>query len=75
MPKDFARPEPSLVPIARPRCPTCQGHMMLTRIEPGHNGPDLRTFECSKCGHSYKALTESPTQSAKAQWQEPQSAS
>src|SRR6185312_8225296 len=46
MPEANARPEPSLIPILRPRCPTCQGRMMLTCIEPGCNGPDLQTFEC-----------------------------
>jgi hypothetical protein len=58
MPEIFVRPEPSLIPIARPRCPTCQGRMMLTRIEPGRNSPDLRTFECSKCELVYKVLAE-----------------
>ena len=56
MPERFARPEPSLIPIVRPRCPTCQDRMMLTCIERGRNGPDLRTFECSKCELAYKAL-------------------
>ncbi|AHY54102.1 hypothetical protein BJS_01486 [Bradyrhizobium japonicum SEMIA 5079] len=49
MPEIFARPEPSLIPIARPRCPKCQGRMTLTRIESDHGHPDLRTFECSNC--------------------------
>jgi hypothetical protein len=40
--------------------------MMLIRIESGPNGPDLRTFECSKCEHAYQALAEDPTKSAKA---------
>jgi hypothetical protein len=34
MPEIFARTEPSLIPIARPRCPKCQGRMTPTRIEP-----------------------------------------
>jgi hypothetical protein len=41
--------------------------MMLTCIEPGRNGPDLRTFECAKCEHVYNVLAEDPTQSAEAQ--------
>jgi hypothetical protein len=41
--------------------------MMLTQIEPGRNGPDLRTFECSKCEHVYKVLAEDPTKSAERQ--------
>jgi len=49
--------EPSLLPIERPRCPKCQGRMMLARIEPGPNGSDLRTFECAKCDHIHKMLS------------------
>jgi hypothetical protein len=44
----YTRPEPSLLPIERPRCPKCQGRMMLARIEPSPDGSDLRTFECPK---------------------------
>jgi hypothetical protein len=65
VPEAYARIEPSLIPILRPRCPTCQGRMMLTCIEPGYNGPDLRIFECSKCGHVYKAPAEDPMKSAR----------
>ena len=38
VPEANARPEPSLVRIPRPRCPTCQGRTMLICIEPGRNG-------------------------------------
>jgi len=52
MPEAYNRPEPSLLPIERPRCPRCHGRMMLARIEPGAAaGSDLRTFECPKCEH------------------------
>jgi transposase-like protein len=64
MPETYALPEPSLIPIVRPRCPTCQARMMLTRIEPGCNGPDLRTFECSNCEHVYNVLAEELMKSA-----------
>ena len=53
-----ARLEPTLIPMLRPLCPACQGRLMLTCIEPGCDGPDLRIFECSKCGHIYKAPAE-----------------
>jgi hypothetical protein len=33
MPEAYSRPEPSLLPIERPRCPACQGRMMLARID------------------------------------------
>jgi len=66
MPETYRRPDPSLIPTPRPVCPTCQGRMMLTCIKPGYNGPDLRIFECSKCGHSYKVPTEDPMKSANA---------
>jgi hypothetical protein len=59
MPEIFARPEPSLIPIARPRCPKCQSRMTLTRIEPDHNNPDLRTFECPECEFVYKLASTS----------------
>jgi hypothetical protein len=39
MPNAHIRPEPSLLPIERPRCPKCQGRMMLARIECGPAGP------------------------------------
>jgi len=65
MPETYALPEPSLIPIVRPRCPTCQARMMLTRIEPGCIGPDLRTFECSNCEHVYNVLAEDPMKSAR----------
>jgi hypothetical protein len=67
MPRAHTRPEPSLLPIERPRCPECQGRMMLARIEPGPDGSDLRTFECSKCEHVHKVLAEDPMKSATVQ--------
>jgi hypothetical protein len=33
MPQIHTRSEPSLLPIDRPRCPKCQGRMMLARID------------------------------------------
>jgi hypothetical protein len=68
VPQTYTRPDPSLLPIERPRCPTCQGRMMLARIEPGPNGSDLRTFECCKCEHVHKVLAEGPMKSATVQW-------
>ena len=59
MSEAYARLEPTLIPmLLRPLCPACQGRMMLTCIERGCDGPDLRIFECSKCGHIYKAPAE-----------------
>jgi hypothetical protein len=58
MSEAYVRPEPSLIPILRPRCAMCQGRTMLTCIEPACDGPEFRIFECSKCGHVYKAPTE-----------------
>jgi ssDNA-binding Zn-finger/Zn-ribbon topoisomerase 1 len=68
MPQAHVRPDPSLLPIERPRCPKCQGRMMLSRIEPGPGGSDLPTFECAKCGQVHKLLAEDPMKSAKVQW-------
>jgi hypothetical protein len=64
MPEPYRRPDPSLLPIERPRCPECQGRMMLARIEPGPNHSDLRTFECPKCEYVQKMLVEDPMKSS-----------
>ncbi len=66
MPEMYTRPDPSLIPIPRPFCPMCRGRMMLTCIQPGCDGPDLRIFECSKCEHVYKVSAEDPMKSAGA---------
>jgi transposase-like protein len=59
-------PESSLTLIERPRCPRCQLRMMLVGIKPSFAGPDLRTFECSKCELTYNALAADPMKSNKA---------
>jgi hypothetical protein len=69
MPQSQTRPEPSLLPIERPRCPKCQsGRMMLARITPGPNHSDLRTFECLKCDYVHKVVVEDPLKSAGTGW-------
>jgi hypothetical protein len=60
--------EPSLLPIERPRCPKCQGRMMLARIEPGPDHSDLRTFECPKCERVVKTMVEDPMKSGVTGW-------
>ena len=60
---------PSLTPIERPQCPKCQTRMSLARIAPGPKGFDIRTFECSKCGHVDIVSAETdPMKSIKARW-------
>jgi hypothetical protein len=56
MSEAYVRLEPTLIPMLRPLCPACQGRMMLTCIE--CDAPDLRIFECSKCGPIYKTPAE-----------------
>jgi hypothetical protein len=68
MPEAYRQSEPSLLPTERPRCPKCQGRMMLARIEPGPAHSDLLTFECPKCEHVEKRLVEDPMNSAKPGW-------
>jgi ribosomal protein S27AE len=68
MPEPFTRVEQSQLTIERPRCPKCQGRMMLARIEPGPNHSDLRTFECPKCEHVQKTLVEDPLRSSHTGW-------
>jgi hypothetical protein len=70
MPDSHSHSEPLLIPIERPRCPKCQGRMMLARIEPGPAGSDLRTFECPKCEHVIKTMVDDPMKSSKVTgWQ------
>jgi hypothetical protein len=57
MPEAY-RSEPTLLPIERPRCPKCQGRMMLARIERGAAHAELRTFECPKCAEVHKTLVQ-----------------
>ena len=40
-----------LLAIERLRCPKCRARMMLARTSPTPSGFELRTFDCSKCGH------------------------
>ena len=61
--------EPSLLPTDRPRCPKCQGRMMLAGIESGPAHSDLRTFECPKCQHVQTVSVEDPMNSTKSGWQ------
>jgi hypothetical protein len=68
VPQAYNHSDPSLLPIDRPRCPRCQGRMMLARIEPGPVHSDLRTFECPKCEHVQRMLVEDPMKSVKAGW-------
>jgi hypothetical protein len=63
MPQSHARPEPSLLPIERPRCPKCNRRMMLARIQPGPDHSDLRTFECPNCEHVLRTVVEDPMKS------------
>ena len=61
-------PEPSLIPIERPRCPNCQTRMRLVRIEASRACADLRTFGCRHRKNVHKALAEDPMKSDKARW-------
>jgi hypothetical protein len=67
MPEAFSS-EASLLLIERPRCPKCQGRMMLARIERRSVHSDLRTFECPKCEKVRKTLAEHPTNSDEPGW-------
>jgi hypothetical protein len=68
MPESYSRPEPSLIPIERPRCSKCQGRMMLVGIELGPNNSDLRSFECPKCESVLRKMVEDPLKSAGTGW-------
>jgi DNA-directed RNA polymerase subunit RPC12/RpoP len=45
----FSRPDPSLIPIERPRCARCQSRMRLGKVEQGPDHSEKRMFECPKC--------------------------
>ncbi len=69
MPDFQIRPEPSLLPIERPRCPNCRtGRMMLARITPVGSGADQRIFECPKCEFVHKVVVEDPLRTADTGW-------
>ncbi len=60
MPQTSTFSRPSSITIQRPGCPKCQTSMMLARIEPGPRGSDQRTFDCSRCGYTFRVLVEDP---------------
>jgi hypothetical protein len=68
MPQSHTWPEPSLLPIERPRCPKCHGRMVLDSITLGPGGSDLRTFECPKCEYVHNVMVEDPLNSANTGW-------
>ena len=69
MPQSQMRPEPSLIPIQRPRCPRCQNRMMFSFIMPGRPGYDVRTFECVKCDHiETRMICSDPMKVGSAGW-------
>jgi tRNA(Ile2) C34 agmatinyltransferase TiaS len=43
------KPDPELLPIQRPRCPTCQARMLILGVEDAPDGFESRTFRCRKC--------------------------
>ena len=43
------KPDPELLPIQRPRCPTCQARMLTLGVEDAPDGFESRTFACRKC--------------------------
>jgi transposase-like protein len=47
------------------RCPRCSLRMVLTGLEPGRQGYDLRTFECAKCNYARSVAVESDPMNAR----------
>jgi hypothetical protein len=68
MPQAYNHFDPSRLPVERPRCPECQGRMMLAQIEHGPGGADLRTFACPRCERVQKKLAGDPLKSANTGW-------
>jgi len=70
MPELHVRPEPSLIPIERARCPKCSNRMTLAGISRGSEGYDSRTFECAKCHHTLtRTIARDPMKSETVGWQ------
>ena len=69
MPQPNTRPEPSLIPIERPRCPQCSNRMSLAMISPASEGYDSRTFECAKCNHTMTRTVARDPMSDRSGWQ------
>jgi hypothetical protein len=44
---------------SRPYCENCAQEMWLIKIIPAGDGPELRTFECSKCAASQTMTIDS----------------
>ena len=58
-----------LLAIQRLCCPKCRTRMMLARISPRPAGFELRTFDCSKCGHAEKiVIALDPMKSGAVAW-------
>jgi hypothetical protein len=68
MPEAYSDACPSLLPNQRPRCPKCQGRMMLSGIEPGPAHSDFLTFECPKCEHVQKMVVGDPMKAINTGW-------
>jgi len=68
MAEAYSHSYPSMLPIQRPRCPKCQGRMMLSRIEPGPAHSDFLTFECPKCEHVQQMIVGNPMKAVNTGW-------
>jgi transposase-like protein len=68
MPEAHYALNPSLLSIERPRCPSCQAHLMLAQIEHSPGDTDLRSFECLKCHQVQRVLVGDPLKSANTGW-------
>ena len=65
----WKKPDPELLPIHRPRCPTCQTRMITAAVSDGPEGFEHRTFKCLKCAHTDELmLVSDPLKSSAAGW-------
>jgi len=69
MPQSHSRPQPSLLPIERPRCPWVREPYEPEPDTTRSTGYDLRNFECAKCDRFITVtVATDPMKSDKAGW-------
>jgi hypothetical protein len=63
------KPDPELLPIQRPRCPTCQARMLALGVEDAPDGFESRIFRCGRCHRTEtRLLAADPMKTGAVGW-------